>query len=259
MNDTLHLIFVLYKPDCSFYSRLLLADQLGFHIVVFCNCEESITALRSLALSGRCEVIGTGVNIGLSRAYNLALRRVRDKNFEYALIFDQDTDFRRPLFERLGVVLRYCAPNTGFLQLCDGGDSGGSSGFYRVERRNFIINSGSIVRTSVWEQVGGFCEEFFVDFVDYEYCLRLRYRGFEVARLNGPFGIDHRSFQDDKVRSIFGMKVVVRRYPRSRIYEVFYGFRRLFSYSLVRGDFASCLLLTKFFLGLIKKHALSFF
>ncbi len=44
-----------------------------------------------------------------------------------------------------------------------------------------VISSGSLVRSEVVERVGLPRADFFIDFVDYEYCLRLRRHGYRIA------------------------------------------------------------------------------
>src|SRR5215469_8072406 len=46
---------------------------------------------------------------------------------------------------------------------------------------DLVITSGSMVRRDVVEQIGFPRSDFFMDFVDYEYCLRVRSRGYKIA------------------------------------------------------------------------------
>jgi rhamnosyltransferase len=46
---------------------------------------------------------------------------------------------------------------------------------------DLVITSGSMVRRDVVEQIGFPRSDFFIDFVDYEYCLRIRSRGYKIA------------------------------------------------------------------------------
>lgn len=46
---------------------------------------------------------------------------------------------------------------------------------------DLVITSGSMVRRDVVEKIGLPRSDFFIDFVDYEYCLRARSRGYKIA------------------------------------------------------------------------------
>lgn len=49
---------------------------------------------------------------------------------------------------------------------------------------DMVISSGSLVRQEAIEECGLPRKDFFIDFVDYEHCLRLRRHGFEIAVVN---------------------------------------------------------------------------
>ena len=50
---------------------------------------------------------------------------------------------------------------------------------------DMVISSGSLVQRAAIEQAGLPRQDFFMDFVDYEYCLRLRRHGFRIAVIPG--------------------------------------------------------------------------
>jgi rhamnosyltransferase len=53
-----------------------------------------------------------------------------------------------------------------------------------------VISSGSLVRSEVVERAGLPRADFFIDFVDYEYCLRLRRHGYRIAMVRDSL-LDH--------------------------------------------------------------------
>src|SRR5260370_315621 len=53
-----------------------------------------------------------------------------------------------------------------------------------------VISSGSLVRSEVVQKVGFPRADFFIDFVDFEYCLRLRHRGYQIAMVRDSL-LDH--------------------------------------------------------------------
>ncbi len=54
----------------------------------------------------------------------------------------------------------------------------------RFEQRNVVMCSGNLLRLAVWQQAGGFREEFFIDLVDDEICCHVRELGWQVVRAN---------------------------------------------------------------------------
>jgi GT2 family glycosyltransferase len=65
-----------------------------------------------------------------------------------------------------------------------------------------VISSGSLVRSEVVERVGLPRADFFIDFVDYEYCLRLRRCGYKIAVVRGSL-LDH-AIGNPRTTNIFG-------------------------------------------------------
>jgi rhamnosyltransferase len=63
-------------------------------------------------------------------------------------------------------------------------------------------------------------ERYFVDGVDYEFCLRSSLRGFRVSEYCCTPGFDHASEQPDQKYRIFGKNYAMRAYAPSRILDV---------------------------------------
>ena len=55
---------------------------------------------------------------------------------------------------------------------------------------NYVISSGSLIPMDVIDDVGLMCEELFIDFIDTEWCLRARRKGYEIVAIN-KVRIDH--------------------------------------------------------------------
>lgn len=52
-----------------------------------------------------------------------------------------------------------------------------------IRRKRALITSGSFFPIEIYEKVGGFREDLFIDWVDYEYCARVRARGYSVIQI----------------------------------------------------------------------------
>jgi len=67
-----------------------------------------------------------------------------------------------------------------------GWDKGiGSNGAPGREMKS-VLTSGSLVLVDAFQAIGGFRDEFFIDCLDHEYCLRARANGFRVAMTSKP-------------------------------------------------------------------------
>ena len=48
------------------------------------------------------------------------------------------------------------------------------------------ITSGNLVHVDAWKSIHGFDNRLFIDMVDYDFCYRLREKGFQILRINQP-------------------------------------------------------------------------
>jgi len=81
------------------------------------------------------------------------------------------------------------------------------------------ITSGSLINLEVFKQVGPFIEKLFIDYVDFEYCLRLQIHGFKIIQLNNVF-LYHQLGAIES-RKILFRRVAVYHYPPVRVYYKF--------------------------------------
>ena len=68
---------------------------------------------------------------------------------------------------------------------------------------DLVITSGSMVRREVVEEIGFPRSDFFIDFVDYEYCLRARSHGYKIAVITKAL-LYHEVGKAQKVRFLRG-------------------------------------------------------
>lgn len=79
------------------------------------------------------------------------------------------------------------------------------------------ITAGSLINAEVWEKVGGFDEKMFIDFVDVEYCTRLRAAGYGILRVNTTKVHQQFGNIDGRIRFL-GMTLYRFNYSPTRIY-----------------------------------------
>ena len=138
--------------------------------------------------------VGGGLAAGLEYA---ALK----KRYEWVWTFDQDSIPAPDALERLLSAFEQASGENEVLAIiapmCRNSETGMSypplswqgSGFAPSEWApsdnthlvDMVISSGSLIRSSAIAEVGLPRQDFFIDFVDYEYCLRLRRYGFRIG------------------------------------------------------------------------------
>nr|WP_287854990.1 glycosyltransferase family 2 protein [Klebsiella sp.] len=187
-------IIVTYNPDVNVLENLVtaLCQQVEKVIIVDNNSENHNEIVY---FDNKVSVIKEDMNIGLAKAQNIGIKKVIDV-CSHVLIFDQDSAIDSNFVEKqlkceaellsqnikLSAVgptfideeTKYEYPATvykgPFIKHIDIKDS--------PVKATFVIASGSLIRTSVLKDVGLMLDDFFIDFVDVEWCIRANGKGY---------------------------------------------------------------------------------
>jgi rhamnosyltransferase len=204
--ETICAVIVTYYPDSDLLDRIeRVTKQVAQTVIVDNGSPAScIEQIRKVAQKWVVHLILNGSNEGIARALNLGVQWAASRGYRWILTLDQDTSVDTnmidslaevfhfyPLPERLAVIgSNYRHKVNGALS-CD--DVIGPNGFPGREMKT-VLTSGSLVSVDAFQAIGGFREDFFIDCVDHEYCLRARARGFHVVMTSKPImehGIGH--------------------------------------------------------------------
>ncbi len=154
--------------------------------------------LRELSADPRITLVLNSANLGIARALNIGIQRVAALGFAWVLLLDQDTSVDEDMVQWLIAV--YAAfPDKDRLAVIGSGfrdvnrQPRGTAGDAHVLREEApweevesVITSGSLIPLAVHAALGPFRDEFFIDYVDSEYCFRARARGYRVIRTTRP-------------------------------------------------------------------------
>lgn len=201
-------VVVMYHPDAGIVANLSAMIRECGRVFVVDNGASVETRARLATLPG-LEMIGLGQNIGVAAALNAGGRRACAEGCKWMVTFDQDS---RPRAGMVDALLATATRNPAAAVVAPRiFEPAGPAGGYRwlrphprvpwlFQRRGVeagdlpavtaAITSGSLVSLPVWEQVGGFDERLFIDYVDIEYCLRIGREGGVVA-VAAAAGLDH--------------------------------------------------------------------
>lgn len=201
--EKLLILIVTYNGVDTVADVLESCYQPGIEILVIDNASSDGT--RELILKQRIpklELIASPQNIGVATAYNLGLRQALKWGKAWILILDQDSCISRSAIQQL-----YETAQT----LSDRGKPVGAVfptirsahfptvihlPYYWTGKRllqvtaNEVMNdpvpvdssitSGTLYRIEALLEIGGFCEPYFIDFVDHECHIRMRQAGWSL-------------------------------------------------------------------------------
>jgi rhamnosyltransferase len=135
-----------------------------------------------------------GRNLGVATALNRGADWARQKSYQWLLLSDHDTHFDEDAMSTLQAVWRDYPEREKIAVIgCNFVDSNLRSLQYAPDpdespwsERKTVISSGSLLSLSAFERVGPLRDEFFIDQVDHEYCLRARSKGFRILATGRP-------------------------------------------------------------------------
>jgi rhamnosyltransferase len=190
-------VVVTYHPDQDFPARLsrITPQVQATFIIDNGSSPAELAMLRTAAAGDPVTVIGNAQNLGVATALNMGLRRASAQGFRWALLLDQDTEVD------LDIVDKLLAAHAS----CPGGDRiaivgsrfrdprGQSPEPIRLDSQGELweevesaITSGSLLSLRAYLAIAPFREEFFIDYVDTEFCLRARTAGYQIIMTRRP-------------------------------------------------------------------------
>ncbi|PCE25233.1 rhamnosyltransferase [Paraburkholderia acidicola] len=193
-------VVVFYHPDAACVER---ANRLAatMRCVVVDNTP-SVQEASELGLSATITYLPNGDNVGIATAINQGVEALIRDGFDTAILFDQDSEPPASLLTELPMVIAQSNKTGDRVALVgpayDDVRLRGTAPFvrfkwWRLERIvpegnqpidvDFLISSGSCINLRWWADIGPMDDALFIDFVDLEWCVRAKRKGFRVLGL----------------------------------------------------------------------------
>lgn len=222
-------VVVTYHPDEHFPERIIRTAQQVNKIIIIDNHSnrESLNMLRVAATSVDALLVENSDNLGVATAFNQGIRLAISQGYDWILMLDQDSLPESEMVEKLIIAYKsfpqrdrvaIIAPvpideRSGYVDL-----HSGCKGQESIEVP-MAQTSGSLISAAAFEAVGPLREEFFIDYVDFEHCFRLRDLDLSVivsckARLLHNLGATVRR------RFLWKESMSVTHYDRTRRYYI---------------------------------------
>lgn len=187
-------VVVSYYPDKDFGERLTKLRKQFASVYWVDNTPGAAVGSKHLN-DLDVNYISQGVNAGLGTALNMGCTAALKDGFEWVVTFDQDSDIAADFLSQQ-IAAWHEAASTTFILGCNysDGDSVDTprfrAGDYVVACKT-VITSGCLMCLPVWDDLGRFRDDYFIDGIDHEICLRGRSKGLVVAR-HGRVLMKHR-------------------------------------------------------------------
>lgn len=190
-------VVVTHHPDKAFSSRVqAIAGQVDALVMVDNGSDdEEVLALVALTASPNVHLIRNQDNLGVAAALNQGMKWADERGYRWLLALDQDSLVCEYMVEELIRVYRSCSTErrvavigSNFMDRDVGQPliSTPDAGPGEWIDAKAVITAGSLISIEAAERIGPFRDEFFIDQVDFEYCLRARAKQLSVVISSRP-------------------------------------------------------------------------
>ncbi len=179
-------VVVLYHPGLEVIDNIRSWSGQVETVYAVDNSEASDSVFNLLVAKVRnITYIPQGANRGMARALNIGAERAIEQGYGFLLTMDQDSKAAPDMvalmldcldvrtLTQIGIISPFHVTKSGHLP-----------GKEECQDVMTPMTSGCLLNLAAYRAVGPFRDDFFIDFVDNEYCLRLRKQGFDVCRAN---------------------------------------------------------------------------
>jgi rhamnosyltransferase len=181
-------VIVTFHPNNPMLENLpkVLAEVQGLVVVDNGSSATELDALRAASRNFGFQLIENRENLGIAEALNQGVRWAKDKGYRWVLLFDQDSRMRDRFVETMfktwlshprrdqvaSIHPRYMHPQLGCRPLAPRARDG---------TLIWCMSSGTLMPTWIFDKIGWFASDFFIDWVDIEYCFRIREAGYLIT------------------------------------------------------------------------------
>lgn len=195
-------VVITYHPDIKLRERIeQIRHQVDKLLIIDNNSKsDCIEMIQGISKDLDVDVILNESNLGIAEALNQGFKYVEGfgEQYSWVLTLDQDSSCYALLVEQLIMAYEDCPfrdevgiIGTNFKEKTTGRilhkKTQAADNWEEVQN---LPTSGCIVSLAVFSEVGDFRKDFFVDHVDTEYCMRLRYKGYRVL-ISPKIGMIH--------------------------------------------------------------------
>jgi rhamnosyltransferase len=234
MQRSVAIGIVTYNPNESMHCRLKQMMIHGFDVFLFDNSPAHPVSHKvdDSATTGRFHYTASENNAGLGQGIATVCEQAYDQKFKALVFFDQDTVFDISTLEYIEnffitnphyalshsviVFNSKDAVDPKHSELPSFAPTG-----YTVNKVLLAINSGSLYFLDNLKKLNWHNTSYFVDGVDYEFCLRSNNAGLHLGECRTTPGFDHETEQEDLDFKLFGRSFRARRYSKARISDTF--------------------------------------
>lgn len=172
-------IVILYYPDNKIKDNIKSYIDVVDELILWENSPKGRGPILNVDNS-KIKHMGTGRNVGIGFALNEAVKYAKTNDYSYVLTMDQDSCFDVGNCEKYANIVKNANADIIFSpNYVIHGDKSydGNEDLVEIEG---TMTSGTLYPVSVFDKIGLFREDFFIDVIDTEFSLRAKQHGISI-------------------------------------------------------------------------------
>jgi rhamnosyltransferase len=214
-------VVVLYNPDAEVLNCIASYRNQVAKLYAVDNSDTPPAFRDTLIQTPNIEYVSLKGNHGISKALNVAAEKALAEGYSFLLCMDQDSTASPDMVPTLLAE----GPQ-------DRADLGLLSPFHSIavqvapppgepvcQEVLTVWTSGSLLNLNAYKQVGPFKEDYFIDFVDHEYCMRLNLAGYRIYKINTAV-LKHNIGTDIQKKKLLWLELIASNHSPLRRYYI---------------------------------------
>ena len=198
--DQVAALIVTYLPDSELAERLSSLRKQFDRVALIDNGspDEHLSTIAAQLKHPGVSLQRNSSNLGIATALNQGMKLLAGEGFGWVVTLDQDSEIQPGfLAAQLATLAAHEDPDRVAMIGANRIDPGSEAHRWLRPRTSFpyfervnceeasrgvtlVITSGTITNVAIFDRLGGFRDELFIDQVDFEYCLRAREQGYAI-------------------------------------------------------------------------------
>jgi rhamnosyltransferase len=178
-------VITLYNPDENIIPRVNSLQPFITKIFLIDNSENLNSDIFNYYKDNpKVKFVFNGRNLGIAASMNLAIKFALEEDYKFLLTMDQDSEFDNKSLATLLTFIRNDKTIGIYSPFHKNKFFTKSPSIKSFEEVSDVMTSGNILNLDIVKEVGYFREDYFIDYVDIEYCFRLRNYGYKILQVN---------------------------------------------------------------------------
>lgn len=178
-------VVILYNPREYFLKNILSYLEQINELLLFDNStEKQEWLLNFVGSNSKIKYVCFEKNMGVAFALNYAANTFLKTDYDYLLTMDQDSFAPENMIEKVLPLTTYSQKVGIITPLHANKYNIPSTSGADTEEILVAKTSGNLLSLEAYKRTGPFNEDYFIDYVDIEYCMRLNLTGYKVIQNN---------------------------------------------------------------------------